>query len=142
MKKQFILTLTFLIIPIIQSFSINNLNDTTEIQPQIDSISKIEYYNLVEIMPEFQGGKSEMLVFFAKNFKYPSEIDACCRVTVEFIVDSMGQLRDIKILKGLQIDFDKETLRVMRLMPKWKPGELNGKPVNVKIIMPWNISIQ
>jgi len=93
-------------------------------------------------MPEYPGGQVEMHKFFIKNFNYPSEIDACCKVIVEFIVDSTGKMTSLRIVRSLQKDFDNETLRVMKLMPKWKPGKLNGKAVNVKIIIPWNISLQ
>jgi hypothetical protein len=141
-EKQIILIIAFFFIPFVQSLSINCQTDSIKYKLQIDSISNKEFYFLVDSMPEYPGGQSEMLKFFVTNFKYPVEIDACCKVIVEFIVDSTGQMTDLKIIRNLQKDFDNETLRVMKLMPKWKLGKLNGKPVNVKIIIPWNISLQ
>lgn len=141
-EKQIILILAFFFIPFIQSFSVNFQTDSIEYKSQIDSISKKEFYLLVDSMPEYPGGQSEMLKFFVTNFKYPAEIDACCKVIVEFIVDTTGQMTDLRVIRNLQKDFDNETLRVMKLMPNWKAGKLNGKPVNVKIIIPWNISLQ
>ena len=141
-EKQVILILAFLFMPFIHSFSVNYQTDSIKYKSQIDSISKKEFYLLVDSMPEYPGGQSEMLKFFVTNFKYPAEIDACCKVIVEFIVDTTGQMTDLKIIRNLQKDFDNETLRVLSLMPKWKPGKLNGRAVNVKIIFPLNISLQ
>jgi len=125
-----------------QSYSINCQTDSIKYKSQLDSISRTEFYLFVDSMPEYPGGQVEMHKFFIKNFNYPSEIDACCKVIVEFIVDSTGKMTSLRIVRSLQKDFDNETLRVMKLMPKWKPGKLNGKAVNVKIIIPWNISLQ
>lgn len=141
-EKQIIMTLAFLFVPLVQSFSVNYHTDSIKYKSQVDSISDKEFYFLVDSMPEYPGGQSEMLKFFVTNFKYPAEIDACCKIIVEFIVDTTGQITDLKVIRNLQKDFDNETLRVIRLMPKWKPGKLNGRPVNVKIILPWNISLQ
>jgi protein TonB len=131
-----------LLIPFAPLFSVNYQTDPIKYKSQIDSISKKEFYVLVDSMPEYPGGQSEMLEFFVTNFKYPAKIDACCKVIVEFIVDTTGQITDLKVIRNLQEDIDNEMLRVMKLMPKWKAGKLNGKPVNVKIIIPWNISLQ
>jgi len=142
MKMRIPLIITFLIIPLVQLYCINNQTDTTISKSCIDSISKKEFYFLVDSMPEYPGGQLEMHRFFISNFNYPAEIDACCKVIVEFIVDTTGQMTNFKIVKSLQKDFDNETLRVLKLMPKWKPGKLIGKPVNVKITFPLNISLQ
>jgi Gram-negative bacterial TonB protein C-terminal len=115
--------------------------DSTKCNPFIDSISKMECYWVVDSMPEYPGGQNEMLRFFITNFNYPNEIDACCKVTVEFIIDSIGEMVQLRIFRGLQADFDNETLRVMRLMPKWRPGKCNGKPVSVKFHIFWNVEL-
>jgi len=117
-------------------------NDSLRCEIYIDSISKIEYYLYVDSMPEYPGGMKELLKFFMANFNYPNEIDACCKVIVEFIIDQSGEMQNIRIYKGLQEDFDNETLRIMRIMPKWRPGTCNGKPVPVKLYIPFNITLQ
>lgn len=83
-----------------------------------------------------------MLNFFMSNFNYPPEIDACCKIYVEFIIDTTGTMTNIKVIRGLQEDFDNETIRVLKMMPKWKPGKCKGIPVNVKYVFPFRIELQ
>ena len=124
------------------TYSQSSQSDSLFCKPIIDSVSQIEYYIVVDSMPEYPGGNKQMLNFLVENFKYPPEIDACCRIVVEYVIDTDGKMTNIKIIRGLQVDFDNETLRVMRVMPDWKPGKCDGKPVNVKMIFPWSISLQ
>jgi TonB family protein len=58
------------------------------------------------------------------------------RVVVKFIVTEDGSVTDITISKGVSKEIDEEALRVMRMMPKWKPGRQNGKPVKVYFTLP------
>jgi len=118
------------------------INNSNHYEPLIDSISKVEYYYIVDSMPEYPGGQQEMFKFFVTHFNYPPEMDVCCKIYTEFIVDTCGNMTNIRILRGLQDDFDKETVRVLKLMPQWKPGKLKGVPVNVKYIFPVNIALQ
>ena len=122
-----------------QAYCFNHSSDTIKCKPFIDSVSMTEYYMVVDSMPEYPGGEAEMHRFFTNNFRYPPDNDACCKVIVEFIIDQSGFMKDLKIKKGLEAYFDNETLRVMRLMPRWKPGKCNGIPVSVKFFIPWNV---
>lgn len=117
-------------------------NDSLRCNSYIDSISKTEYYVFVDSMPQYPGGQNEMIKFFMSNFQYPHEIDACCRIVIGFIIDENGKMTDLKIIRSLQDDFDKEALRVMRLMPDWKPGKCNGKLVPVRMTFPISIKLQ
>ena len=141
LRKSIYLTFLFITLSTL-AHSQTNLTDSTQYISLIDSISKMEYYNLVDSMPEYPGGQNEMIKFFMNHFNYPSETDVCCRIYTEFIIDTCGRMTNIRILRGLQEDFDKETVRVLKLMPSWKPGKLNGIPVNVKYIFPVNITLQ
>jgi TonB family protein len=91
---------------------------------------------IVEQMPTFPGGETEMFKFIQKNVKYPAtekdaNISGICYVN--FVVEEDGRLTDIKILRGVPkcLNCDKEAVRVVSLMPKWIPGKQNGKTVRV-----------
>ena len=118
------------------------LADTARCKPVTDSTSNAVYYLLVDSMPEYPGGEAEMLKFLSTNLNYPPEIEACCKVVVEFIIDPNGEMKDLKIKKGLENRLDNETLRVFQLMPAWKPGKCNGKPVPIKYVVPLNIELE
>jgi hypothetical protein len=98
-----------------------------------DSVIKKPIFTNVDIMPEFPGGQSHMVCFFDTTYKNQNEIDDCCAIQIEFLVNTNGKLSNFNIIKGLQKDLDDETIRVFQLMPKWKPGICNGKKVAVKM---------
>jgi periplasmic protein TonB len=140
MIKNIILFVAGFILISVDSFSIDS--DTLRCIPYTDSISKTEYYVFVDSMPQYPGGQDEMINFFMSNFQYPQEIDACCRIVIGFIIDANGKMTDLKIIRSLQDVFDIESLRVMRLMPDWKPGKCNDKPVPVRMTFPISIKLQ
>ena len=114
---------------------------------QSDSISqnKEEVYTIVEEMPEFIGGSSEMMKFIAKNIVYPLEAresGLMGKSFISFIVDTTGKVISPKILKssGYKI-LDNEALKVVALMPLFKPGIQNGKKVFVVYNIPINFTI-
>jgi protein TonB len=91
------------------------------------------------IMPEFPGGESEMLSFLRKNIEYPSdarEMNVQGTVYVNFVVNTDGSISDIKIVRGVFASCDNEALRVMKMMPNWKPGKQNGLAVSVYFNLP------
>ncbi|MBC7485178.1 MAG: energy transducer TonB [Cytophagaceae bacterium] len=92
-------------------------------------------YNYVGEWPEFPGGKGELNKFLSKNVVYPRDAEKkglFGKVIVSFTVEKTGEIIDVKILKGVSESLDKEAIRVVKLMPKWKAGKNNGVPVNVK----------
>lgn len=93
----------------------------------------------VDQLPEFPGGQDSLLKFIHKNFKYPANYKAESsnkKIDVNFIVDKDGKIKKAKIVKGLNSELDKEALRVVNSMPKWKAGFNNGKPVSVNFDLP------
>ncbi len=94
----------------------------------------------VDHMPEFPGGQDSLLKFINKNFKYPSNYKTESirdkKIFVNFIVDEKGGIKKAKIQKGINPELDKEALRVVNSMPKWKAGTNNGKPVSVNFNLP------
>ena len=102
-------------------------------------------FQVVEEMPEFPGGMSEAMKFLAKNIKYPvaaqqAKIEG--RVIVQFVVERDGSISDIHAMRGVNPDLDAEAIRVVSLMPKWKPGKQRGKAVAVKYTMPIMFRLQ
>jgi periplasmic protein TonB len=96
-------------------------------------------FTVVEQQPEFDGGYEGMMNFIKKNMKYPASarrmgIDGTVFVT--FVVGKDGSINDVKVLRGISADCDKEAVRVVQAMPNWKPGKQNGKPVLVRFNLP------
>ena len=103
------------------------------------SNSKEEALQVCDQMPEFPGGMGECMKFLSKNIKYPVEAmenDVQGRVVIQFTVKKDGSISDTKVAKSVDPLLDKEALRVINAMPKWKPGMHEGKAVNVKYTIP------
>ncbi len=99
----------------------------------------------VEEMPYFPGGEAERNKFLSDNITYPqqaTENGIQGTVYTSFIVDSNGKIEDAKILRGIGGGCDEEALRVVKLMPRWKPGKQSGKPVRVLFNMPVYFKLQ
>ncbi len=110
-----------------------------------DSTEQI--FTTVDQMPEFVGGKDSLMKFIAKNYNYANTIlpetkPINTKIYVQFVVGKDGVVRDQKILKGINGNMDKEALRVIKMMPKWKPGKQNGKAVSVSYIIPIQVEIK
>jgi protein TonB len=86
-------------------------------------------------MPSPVGGQAAWSKFLQKNLRYP-DTDQEGRVIISFIIEKDGHLTDLKILKGVVSELDREAMRVLALAPAWKPGLQNGKPVRVKYTIP------
>ena len=100
---------------------------------------------VVEEMPEFPGGQAELMSFIAKSIKYPvvaQENGIQGRVTCTFVVNRDGTIVDAQVVRGIDPALDKEALRVINSMPKWKPGKQRGKPVRVKFTLPVTFRLQ
>jgi TonB family protein len=96
-------------------------------------------YVVLETMPEYQGGIPGLMNFLIANVKYPKKsrkqgIEGT--VFVNFIVDQTGQVTDINVVKGIGEECDAESMRVVRLMPRWKPGIQRGKAIPVRFTLP------
>ena len=98
-----------------------------------------------EEMPEFPGGMRECMNFLGKNVKYPAtaqEKGIQGRVIVQFVVNRDGSIVEPKVVRGVDPDLDKEALRVISIMPKWKPGKQKGEAVRVKYTIPVMFRLQ
>ncbi len=101
-------------------------------------------FEVVEKMPEFPGGMEALLKFLSENIKYPAtavEQKIQGRVIVQFIVAKDGSITKPFILRGVSPELDAEALRVISIMPTWKPGTQRGQAVNVKYTVPITFSL-
>lgn len=110
-----------------------------------DSTAKEEVFMVAEQMPEFPGGMKEMLKFLQENVKYPENAmknNVQGRVIVQFVIEKDGTPTEFKVLRSVDPDLDAEALRVMKAMPKWKPGMQKGQVVRVKFTVPVSFKLQ
>ena len=101
---------------------------------------------VVESMPEFPGGQQALFKYLAENVKYPviaQENGIQGRVICQFVVNKDGSIVDVVAVRSSgEPSLDKEAIRVIKSMPKWKPGKQRGKPVRVKYTVPVNFRLQ
>ena len=98
-----------------------------------------DVFNVVEHMPEFPGGTGELMKYLSMNVRYPEAAHKAGtqgRVMVSFIVEPDGTISNAHVQKGVSAELDQEALRVIKSMPKWKPGMQSGKAVRVKYTIP------
>ena len=109
-----------------------------------------EIFMIVEDMPRFQGCTDDqctqlkIMTYIAKNTKYPpiaKENNITGRVFISFVVDKTGTVSNVKVLRGVDKYLDAEAVRVVKSMPKFKPGKQRGKAVNVQYNVPINFKL-
>ena len=96
-------------------------------------------FDVVEEMPSFPGGQGALMSFLNSNIKYPvvaQENGVQGRVIVGFVVERDGSITDVKVMRSVDPSLDREAQRVIKAMPKWKPGKQNGSAVRVKYTVP------
>ena len=92
-----------------------------------------------EIQPSFPGGPDAMMKFLKENLKFPSicaENGIQGRVVVSFVVNKNGSIEQVEVLSGVHERLDAEAVRVVKLMPTWTPGQMQGHAVRTKFILP------
>ena len=109
-----------------------------------DSLTDV--LEVAAVMPEFPGGAQELMKFISANIEYPEIAQGDMgqgRVIVRFIVDKEGNIIQPKVVRSVDPYLDKEALRIVGLMPKWKPGELDdGTKVAVRFTIPVMFRLQ
>ncbi|MGB4016743.1 energy transducer TonB [Petrimonas mucosa] len=98
-----------------------------------------EIFVVVEEQPEFPGGNAAMMKFLSDNIKYPviaQENGIQGRVITNFVVERDGSITDVQVVRGVDPSLDKEAVRVIQSMPKWKPGKQRGSAVRVRFTLP------
>lgn len=122
-----------------------------DVAPVISAVEEEEeeeeaqVFFIVEEMPEFPGGEAALRRFIANAIKYPQiaqENGIQGRVYIQFVVDRDGSVTQASVARGVDPSLDKEALRVVNSLPKWKPGMQRGKPVKVSYTVPINFQLQ
>lgn len=141
MKKIFYILLFFCLLntPAVLAQNSDTTSASSASTPPEEKIHKY-----VEEMTEFPGGHKAMITYLQNNLRYPKKDrkeKLGGRVFATFIVLSTGEIKDIKILRGVSPTIDAEVIRVIGLMPKWKPATLHGKPVSTLYNLPVDFTI-
>lgn len=110
-------------------------------QKPTDSTTTQEIILVAEIGPEFPGGINKLYEFIGSKLKYPKDVRKAeieGRVVVSFVVERDGSIKpeNIRIEEGLYPSIDKEAIRVIKLMPNWKPAQQSGRTVRAKTGFP------
>ena len=106
---------------------------------------KEEIFTAVEQMPQFPGGEGELLKYISTHIKYPTmaaENNIQGRVVVKFVVQKDGKVGEVVVLRGKDPDLDKEAVRVVKTLPNFIPGKMNGQAVSVWYTLPINFKLQ
>lgn len=104
-----------------------------------------EVFMIVEEMPEFPGGTEALQKYLAQSVRYPviaQENGIQGRVYIQFVINQNGEVTNATILRGVDPSLDREALRVVEAMPKWKPGKQRNRPVRVSYTVPINFVLQ
>ena len=104
-----------------------------------------EIFMIVEEMPEFPGGPEALQRYLSQSVRYPviaQENGIQGRVYIQFVINQNGEVTNATILRGVDPSLDREALRVVEAMPKWKPGKQRNRPVRVSYTVPINFVLQ
>ena len=106
---------------------------------------KEEIFKSVEQMPQFPGGEAALMKYLSSHINYPpmaAENNVQGRVVVQFVVDKTGKVGEVKVVRSVDKDLDKEAVRVCKSLPKFTPGRQNGQPVSVWYTLPVTFKLQ
>ncbi len=118
---------------------------TASAQKTVVSQSNQNVYDAVEQMPEFPGGMPAMIEYLQNNLKYPKDAikqQVGGRVMVMFVVETDGSLSNVRVARKVFHSLDTEAVRVVKSMPKWKPGKEKGRLVRVNYTLPVVFSLK
>ena len=114
-------------------------------QENVEELCEDQVYMIVEEMPEFPGGELELRKYSAEHVIYPQDAKDekhQGKAFVKFVIDKNGDVKDVKIARGTGCEsIDNEAIRVVKSMPKWKPGKQRGQYVNVSFTVPINFQL-
>lgn len=109
-----------------------------EVKPDVVFVS-------VEQMPQFPGGDVALMKYLQSHINYPpmaAENNIQGRVVVQFVIDKTGHVGEVKVVRSVDRDLDKEAVRVCASLPKFTPGRQNGQPVSVWYTLPVSFKLQ
>ena len=117
---------------------------TAQSQVAVDENDNPLHFRIVEKLPEFPGGMVEFMKWLTKNLHYPvlaqkQRLEG--KVVVSFIINKDGSITNEKVERSVDPLLDQEALRVVRMMPKWKPGIDKNKPCRTLFAIPINFKL-
>lgn len=126
---------------IVPADDLNGIDGGTGTEPAPET----KIHDFAEVMPEYNGGLGAMSKYLSRKLNYPAAarsegIEGT--VVVTFVVGRNGDIEDVKVLKGLGFGTDEEAMRVIKSMPRWKPGKQNGVPVAVRYTLPIKFALR
>ena len=122
----------------------NEANTTDIAEFNVPKASNDSIFDVVEVMPEFPGGMEKFMEYLSGNIKYPEEAkekNISGKVFIRFVIEKDGSINDVQVLRGIGGGCDEEAVRVVKGMPKWKPGMQKGKPVRVSYNLPLSFKL-
>ena len=123
---------------------IEDTESDEDIAIEIEEESDDDFFMVVENMPEFPGGDEGLMRYIQKNVKYPpiaKEYNITGKVYIQFIVDKTGSVTNVKVVRGVDKNLDAEAVRVVKSLPKYKPGKQRGQNVRVMFTIPINFTL-
>ena len=118
--------------------------DVTEALPQVPITKDSVVLKTVEQLPEFPGGIVQIMKWLTRNLRYPPIAQSQRiqgKVVVSFIINKDGSIASPTIVQSVDPVLDREALRVVKMMPRWKPGLQNGKPCRTMFAIPVNFQL-
>ena len=106
---------------------------------------KEEIFRSVEQMPQFPGGDAALLKYLSSHINYPpmaAENNVQGKVLLQFVVEKDGKVGEVKVVRSVDKDLDREAVRVVKTLPKFTPGRQNGQPVRVWYTLPVQFKLQ
>ena len=129
----------------VQEAAQEGIDVVSDASGKLEKLGDIFQYNAVDVKPTFESGDANAFVkYVQQNLKYPEnalENDVEGKVTVNFVVDANGKIRNAKVVKGVDPELDAEALRVVENAPAWTPAQQNGKNVPVNCSIPVTFKI-
>ena len=120
---------------IVLFFSLITLSVTAQQLPE-HSTNRDDTFIVVDQMPEYSGGNEALQEYISLNLKYPALKEVSGKVFVSFVVDKKGKVTDVRVKNEVDPALSKEAIRLVKAMPLWTPGKLEGKAVNVQMNLP------
>ena len=130
----------------------DDINVTREFQKEViveekkpEPVDDNKVFDIVEQKPQFPGGEAALLKYIAEHLRYPAmaqENGIQGRVVVQFVVTKTGSIGEVKVVRSKDPDLDKEAVRVVKTLPNFVPGKMNGHSVNVWYTLPITFKLQ
>ena len=136
--KKIVLSLVMLLA--VAALSAQNTRGKNNVKESVDEPTFIT----VEQMPEFPGGQEGLVNYLVENLNYPEKAKAkkiTGKVYVSFVVEKDGSISNVKVLRDIGYGCGEEAMRVVKAMPRWKPGMQRGKNVRVQYTLPLNFQL-